>query len=531
MAKLFITASLLIAGGLQALSFAPDPLPVPWLGLINILTSSFLISLVWRAPSLRSALWRAWWFSLCSFSVGLYWLTTSMHEYGHMPMGLALSALLALCSYLALYPACAAWLAYRFKPAYDQTLQAALVWAAAWTAAEWLRGFIFTGFPWLNSGYAQVDTWLGAWAAIGGAYAVTFVSALMSAILAVTLLNRKTSTLMPKPHKRLGFAFIVLLILVGGWGIRKLEWSSAAGLALHARLVQGGIDQNAKFAPGQIIEGIKQHLVLAQGPQNTPSPQVVLLPETAIPVFQHQLAPPVWDAWRQLATQQGSSILTGAPLFDPDTKRYTNSVIEIDSATASDALLRGKPLQRYDKHHLVPFGEFIPWGFRWFVEILAMPLGDFDRGAVQQSPFKVADQWIAPNICYEDIFGRELLAGISAQPTTPGATILANFSNLGWFGDSWALRQHWQMARMRAIETSRPVLRATNTGITGAIDHHGQAIATLPPMTPGFLDVTVQGQKGSTPYSKVGDALILLICIGLLLGAQARRSKQLKPTP
>jgi apolipoprotein N-acyltransferase len=250
------------------------------------------------------------------------------------------------------------------------------------------------------------------------------------------------------------------------------------------------------------------------------SPQIVLLPETALAVFQHQLDPAIWLAWRSLAARQGSTIVMGAALFDRATSQYTNSVIGLNGNTTVASIIAGTTHQRYDKHHLVPFGEFIPWGFRWFVDLMHIPMGDFHRGDLVQTPFVIGDQQLAVNICYEDTFGEELLPSL---PGTAGATILANFSNLGWFGDSFALRQHWQMARMRALETSRPMLRATNTGTTGAIDPKGEPIATLAAHRSGILDVSVQGQSGLTPYARWGNLPVLLGALLVLAGAVYRR--------
>ena len=203
----------------------------------------------------------------------------------------------------------------------------------------------------------------------------------------------------------------------------------------------------------------------------------------------------------------------GAAILNRSTNHYTNSVIAIDRDTDLTQLLQGTHKQRYDKHHLVPFGEFIPLGFHWFVEIMRIPMGDFFRGDLQQPDFVIEDQNIAANICYEDAFGEELLPSLNAQD---GASILANFSNLGWFGDSFALRQHWQMSRMRAIETSRPMLRATNTGASGAIDHAGRPIAMLAAHRTAVLDITIQGQTGLTPYARLGNLPVLLLCVLVL---------------
>jgi apolipoprotein N-acyltransferase len=303
--------------------------------------------------------------------------------------------------------------------------------------------------------------------------------------------------------------------------------------------VQGNIEQGIKFTPSHIQNTIETHFKLAATAPATgaPLPKLVLLPETALAVFQHQLSPSVWNAWRALAAEQQSTLMMGAALFDRTTGTYTNSVIGIDQTTPLEALTSGHLAMRYDKHHLVPFGEFVPWGFRWFVDLLAIPMGDFNRGSTQQRPFAVGGQHIAPNICYEDVFGEELLPAL--QASTParmqtdtlltGATILANFSNLGWFGDSWALRQHWQMARMRALETSRPMLRATNTGMSGVIDPQGRTLASLPPHRAAVLDVSVQGQRGLTPYSSLGNLPVLFFTGLILLIAFYRRNKH--PTP
>ena len=217
----------------------------------------------------------------------------------------------------------------------------------------------------------------------------------------------------------------------------------------------------------------------------------------------------------------------GAAILNRSTNQYTNSVIAIDRDTDLNQLIQGADHPRYDKHHLVPFGEFIPYGFHWFVERMRIPMGDFNRGKLQQPDFVIGDQNVAANICYEDAFGEELLPSLAAQS---GANILANFSNLGWFGDSFALRQHWQISRMRAIETSRPMLRATNTGASGAIDHTGQPIAILPAHRAAVLDVSVQGQTGLTPYARLGNLPILLLSVMVLSIALYRRHQKNRKT-
>jgi apolipoprotein N-acyltransferase len=495
---------------------------------------AWLVTCVWRAPNGLFAARRAWLFALGHFVVGLYWLTISMHVYGYMPMPLAIVALVALSAYLALFASLAAWLVHQIKAVSQSSLSATLwssfAWASAWTISEWLRATLFTGFPWLNIGYAHVDSWFAGWSSVLGLYGVTFVTAFSAAAIAALVGLRPRTQV--QTHRdtpthattalhgvagvlALAFAFI-------GLALGHIQWSTPAGSPLVVRLIQGNVDQGVKFSPDHLYKIIQQHQRLAAtpAPAGSPQPQVVLLPETVMAVFQHQIAPAAWQAWIDIAKAQQSTILIGSALYDTKTGAYSNSVIGIDAATTAQQLSEATMVQRYDKSHLVPFGEFVPFGFRWFVNLMSIPLGDFTRGTSKQKPFAIAGQRIAPNICYEDVFGEELLPAVRGTTgTQDGATMLANFSNLAWFGDSWALRQHWQMSRLRAIETSRPMLRTTNTGATGAIDHRGHGIAQLPPNRVGVLDTTIQGQQGLTPYVRLGNRLILGLCVLILFAA------------
>jgi len=521
-----LALGLLLGGALHALSFAPDPLPQWALSPLQLCTMAWLVTCVWRAPTGLYAARRAWFFALGHFVVGLYWLTISMHVYGSMPMPLAIVALVALSAYLALFASLAAWLVHQIKAVTRSSLSAmvwaSFAWASAWTVSEWLRATLFTGFPWLNIGYAHVDSWFAGWSSVLGLYGVTFVTAFNAAAIA-TLVGTHARA---QTSLRALIGVLAILFALSGLLLRHIKWSTPTGAPLVARLVQGNVDQGVKFTPDHLYKIIQEHLRLAATPVPvvSPQPQVVLLPETVMAVFQHQIAPAAWQAWIDIAKTQRSTLLIGSALYDSKTGAYTNSVIGIDGSTTVQQLSNATMAQRYDKSHLVPFGEFVPFGFRWFVNLMSIPLGDFTRGTSKQKPFVIDGQRLAPNICYEDIFGEELLPAVRGTTgAQDGATILANFSNLAWFGDSWALRQHWQMSRLRAIETSRPMLRATNTGATGAIDHRGRDIAQLPPNRVGVLDTTIQGQQGLTPYVRLGNGLILGISVLILFAAWWRR--------
>jgi apolipoprotein N-acyltransferase len=181
---------------------------------------------------------------------------------------------------------------------------------------------------------------------------------------------------------------------------------------------------------------------------------------------------------------------------------------------------------RYDKHHLVPFGEFIPPGFRWFTNLLQIPLGDQTRGPAIAPPFVVKDQRVLPNICYENVFGEEIAAQLDADGSA--ATILLNVSELAWYGESIAIPQHVQMSQMRSLETGRPMLSATNSGATVVIDARGNIVHSLPYYQPGVLNATVQGTAGSTPYIALQNKLFLALTV-LAIGAAwlwARRARR-----
>ncbi|AZV95624.1 apolipoprotein N-acyltransferase [Bordetella sp. J329] len=507
----------LLAGALlYALAFAPGPLPAwllpgaQWLGLGLLARHTLLAPSPWRAAR------DAWLFGIFFFALGTYWIFISLHTYGGIPAALAVIAVVALAAVMALYFGLAALVARWLAPA-GLGLPAILAWSAAWTGAEWLRGTLFSGFPWLNAAYAQVDGPYAGWAILGGAYTVAFWAAFSSAALLVWLPTGIQTT-----ARRLPALGLALAAALAGVLLARTDWSVAEGEPLRVALVQGNIGQDIKFDPIHIVNALQTHLQMSTAAlESEQGADLVLLPETMIPLFQHQLPMAFWEQWRDLADSHNAVVLMGVPLYSGPPDRYTNSIIALHGGTDLQALYAGTPDEHYDKQHLVPFGEFIPSGFRWFVDMMEMPLGDFNRGDISQPPFPAHDQFVAANICYEDVFGEELLPAVRG-----GATLLANFSNLGWFGSSWALRQHLQMSRLRAQETARPMLRATNTGATAIVDEHGQVQTSLPTAAVGTLYGSVQGRSGLTPYVRAGNTPILAIIALLLVGLGIARLRR-----
>lgn len=516
-----------LVGAGHALAFAPGPLPAFSLAVVQLASLAVLAGVVWRADGTRAAARAGYAFGFGTFAVGLYWLYISMHVYGHMASWLAAAAVGLFAAILALFPAAAAALARRYAGGPGVPWRFLAVWAGAWAGLEWIRGSLFTGFSWLNIGYGHVDSVLAGWAPLLGVYGVAFMAALVAACLAgaVVFQDRQRWTALATG----------VVVLLAGMGLQTVSWGVVpAGDPLSVRLVQGNVEQSNKFDPNLIMAALDRHLKLA-GQTSTRAdfqPDLILLPETAVPLFQDQLPAHIWQSWIDVAQDWNTTLATGVPLHTPGvdgTSVYTNSVIGLTPEATPTDLINARLPYRYDKSHLVPFGEFVPTGFRWFVDAMVIPLGDFNRGPARQPPFDIAGQSIGFNICYEDVFGEELLPAIrSGANGEPGATILANVSNLGWFGDSWALPQHLQIARMRSIETGRPSIRATNTGATAVIDARGQVQQQLPYHQPGVLDASVQGTTGLTPYVRWGNSAVLLLIAVALVAALAGRHRSMR---
>lgn len=498
----------------------------PWLlPFIQIFGLAFLAFRVFKADTAREAALFGFFFGLGHFATGFYWLYISMHLYGGMAAWLAATAVGVLAAFKALFVAAAValarWLSDRRLKnvtSFQWQILIVAIWASAWTLMEWSRGTLFTGFPWLNIGYAHVEGVLAGWSPVLGVYGVAWLAAFAAGAIGLLACAKDTAN-DAKAAVSLGLAIVSGLagILLG-----HVAWSEPQGEPLIVRLVQGNVPQSEKFDPRLMLDGVATYMKLAALPPKEAdgAPDLIVLPETVMPLFQDRFAPQAWQQWLDIARERDARIIMGVPLHDRDGSRelYTNSAIGFDAATPLSALIGADTALRYDKHHLVPFGEFVPPGFRWFVDAMQIPLGDFDRGPLPQPSFPVGDQLIAPNICYEDVFGEEILQAVRSNGSSgPGANILVNLSNLAWFGDSWALRQHLQISRMRSLETARPMIRSTNTGMTAAIDPNGAVRAALEPMKKGVLDVEIQGTTGLTPYVRWGNVPVLAWSLLLLL--------------
>jgi apolipoprotein N-acyltransferase len=493
--------------------------PVAWLQLLAL---ALLAGQLDGASSWRRGAWLGGFFATAMLCATFWWMFISMHVYGGLAAPLAVLAVVLLAAFLGLYYAAAAGLFVVLAPV--RPGPRALVFAALWLLAELARVKLFTGFPWGEGGYAHVDGWARPLAAWVGVHGLSFLAAFVAAWLAFSLLAPKTRWLAV-----LGGG---VLALAGAWlpVNATAEADPALSTPLTVTLLQGNIPQDEKFqgrtGVAAALNWYGEQLLVAKT-------ALVVAPETALPLLPQQLPEGYLQALQaRFATGQQAALI-GLPLGDYATG-YSNSVFglkpEQSAQPAAQSLTRpadppanqpaaqrsaqlaaqaaartqlsaqeAPALYRYDKHHLVPFGEFIPTGFRWFTNLMNIPLGDFNRGAVGQASFDWQGQRLAPNICYEDLFGEELGERFLEPASSP--TMFVNVSNIGWFGNTVAIDQHLQISRMRALEFSRPMIRATNTGATVIIDHRGEVTHALERHTRGALTGEVQGRSDITPYA------------------------------
>jgi apolipoprotein N-acyltransferase len=303
---------------------------------------------------------------------------------------------------------------------------------------------------------------------------------------------------------------MAVALLLAGQLLGAQRWTKPDGPPIRVRLVQANMPQELKFTPRGLASAFEEHWRLMQGERV----DLVALPESVFPLPLQMVPPPYLDALRAYVDERRSALIFGVFIEEPrDT--FFNSAVGIGPASPG-AETRW---QRYSKRQLVPFGEFIPWGFRWFVDLMQMPIGDQERGAIFQPPFDLAGQQIAVNICYEDLFGNVIRAAWGDPARAP--TLMLNLSNLAWFQDSIALPQHLQISRMRVLETQTPMLRSTNTGVTAIIDATGRVAAELPINAAGALVGDVQGVSGRTPFIRWGDGPAVILMLASLAAAIA----------
>jgi apolipoprotein N-acyltransferase len=474
-----------VAGALAVFGFALFgffPLPILSLAVLFWLWS--------KAERPSQAAWLGFAFGMGLFCFGVSWIYVALHDYGYMHPILAALATALFAAVNASIPALAGYVQAKFN--HPMTSRWLLVMPAIWTLAEWVRSWLFTGFPWLSVGYSQVPcSPLAGYAPIVGVFGVSLLVA-VSAALVLLIWDARWSK-----QGKVALAGVVALWMAGA-ALGLVEWTQAQGEPLKVSLLQGNIAQDTKFDEDALIGTLETYRRLAE----SSDARLIVMPETALPLLREYVPDGYQAMLSEHVRKNGGDILIGA--FEREDGSYYNSVYSLGASES----------QHYRKDHLVPFGEFIPLRsvFGWLInEVLQIPMGDQARGGANQPPMNVAGQKVAVDICYEDAFGEEVIHAL------PEASLLVNVTNDAWYGDSFAAEQHNQLSQMRALETGRMMLRATNTGVTSVIGVDGRVQAQLPQHEEGVLTAQVQGYVGSTPYVRWGNAAMLLLA-ALMLG-------------
>ena len=488
--KLLTMLCALILGATTVLGFAPYYLsPIPIFAIIGL-------CYLWAKAETPAAAWLLGFsYGLGLYCVGIYWIYISLHDFGGMPWWFAGFCTFCLCAFMALFVGLVGYFGKRLG----------YLWLSVpvlWGLSDWIRSWIFTGFPWLTMGYSQVPhSPLAGYMPIFGVYGVSVITIFISAIIGVWLANKQQTPL----FKRNAIGFITLII-VAGFILKAVEWTTPTGKPISVALIQGNIAQDTKWSPDKAQSTIDQYLRMLLASKA----DLIILPETALPVIASQLDTSVKEMITAHAKRNQGGIIVGIVEqteveYTEDTKEYFNSAICFGCPQVT--------VTSYRKNHLVPFGEFIPLKkiFGWiYRDWLNMPLSDLSRGGKVQANMKVVGQKIAMNICYEDVFGEEIARN------NKSSTLMINISNDAWYGKSYAADQHMQFSQARAIETGRYMLRATNTGATAAIDQHGNVLAHAPHDVQTTLDVMAQGYTGSTPYVVWRNWPFIVFCFGVL---------------
>jgi len=475
----------LLAGAALPLAFAPFSLsPVA-------VISPAVLFLLWRRGGVIRAAWRGWLFGIGMYAVGVWWVVESF-QYNHIPLAIALVAtgLLVVC--LALFPALLGATCTLFFGHAGDAVRCLLGLPAAWALFEWLRGIFLTGFTWLQLGYSQIDTPLGGLSPITGVYGLSWCVALLAGILAWGL---------RRPRARWLFVLIAFATIVAGAGaLKAVDWTWRDGLPMRVALIQGNVAQDLKWRPDARAPTLERYLRMTREHWDA---DLIVWPETALPGLYRGFSG-FLDALAAEARANGTDLLIGVPSAADAPRRYYNSVVSL-----------GSQRQFYRKRHLVPFGEYLPLKALLgpLVDALGIPVSNFSRGRPDQPPLLVAGQRVGVSICYEATFGKEVIAAL------PEASLLVNVSNDAWFGDTIAARQHLQIARMRALESGRYLLRATNTGVSAIVGPDGAIITVSRQFTVDAIDGVIAPMRGATPYVRWGDGPVLWVSVSVWLAA------------
>ncbi|OOF52835.1 apolipoprotein N-acyltransferase [Rodentibacter trehalosifermentans] len=479
-----------------------------------------LIGLLYVAKTAKksTALWGSFLWAMGFFCFGVSWLNVSIHQFGGASLGVSYLLVGLLSAYLALYPMLFTYLVQLFQ------VQSAVIFAVIWTFTEFLRGWIFTGFPWLQFGYTQIDSPFSGIAPIFGVDGLTFFTVWASAVIFNGIL-----VLFKEKNSKLLSASALLLVVVGSLATyaQKITFiKSIEDKALTITLAQGNIEQNLKWDPAYFYSTLEIYQKLIA--ENLGKSDLIVLPESALPTLENNIVP-FFESLDRVAKEKGTEIMIGTVYQDAEFGKLLNSIV---TAGNPDFPYQLSTENRYNKHHLVPFGEYVPlenW-LRPLNSVFNLPMSAFQSGEVIQPALMAKGRSFSPAICYEIIFGEQVRKNLKKD-----TDFLLTISNDAWFGDSIGPWQHLQMARMRALELGKPLIRATNTGISVFIGAKGEILAQAPQFVETTLMHNIAPTEGKTPYAVLGNiplyglSLLFLMLRGLMMLVHRRMNLLLKP--
>ena len=490
----------LSAGAATVLAFAPFGIAT-----LAIIAPAALFML-WLSATPRQAFLEGWVYGLGLLGAGVSWMYISIEQFGNTGVLLAAAITVGFVLLVSLFYGAAGWLtALGLMRGGGRRWTFPLFLPAIWVLVEWLRGWALTGFPWLALGYSQIDGPLRGYAPLLGVYGVSWAAVATSALL-VMLLERRG-------RRRLVIPLLIAAFWIGGIPLNRIDWTAPAGRPLTVALVQGNVPQHLKWRPEQLVPTIQLYRQLTRKHWGS---DLIVWPETAVPAFEYRVDEAFLRPLATEAKEQGTDLLVGIPLLDEETGRYFNAILKLGSGQDD-----------YRKRHLVPFGEFMP--LRPLLEPLLawveIPMSSFSAGEDARPLVRVAGYQAGVSICYEDAFPAEV------NQALPDAAFLVNASNDAWFGDSLAPHQHMEIARMRALETGRFLLRSTNTGVSAIVDEKGRVTAASPIFERDVLSGTLTPMQGMTPFSRIGNwgIISLMFCFAgasLVPALGARRVRE-----
>jgi apolipoprotein N-acyltransferase len=479
----------LFAGGLTTLAFAP--FDQSWLIFLTLA----LLFYLWHKSPVKQAALNGWLFGLGLQCSGVSWIYYSLHTHGSAPAVFAVLLIFLLSCYLSIYTALAAYVVNRYLSA-RPVLRLLLFYPASWVTFEWLQGYVMTGFAWMQLGYTQIDLPLSGFAPVLGNHAVGGLVALTAGAIVLLLMRSQTLTVR---HKVIVVSGVSLLWLAGGL-LKSIDWTEKDGAPIKVSVIQGNISQKDKWIYDMKQPTLDLYRELSLAQQDV---DLIIWPETAVPDYRYRSMGYLQQLRRDMPSRD-TDILMGIFVKNSD-NRVLNSVLSLHDGV-------------YSKRHLVPLGEYIPLRFliEFFNKWVKIPMSDIASGDEDQALLTVAGVPVGISICFEEAFARDVIKDL------PAAKLLVNVSNDAWFEDSHELNQHHAIARMRALETGRYMIRSTNTGITSLIGPHGEVIKRLPKFETGVLTGEVQPLSGATPFVRWGDRMIVGCCVLLLLGFAVR---------